>query len=333
MASVVRKPDSEEIVAFIQTLKNQGWIKTSERYWWPRFVFHHTDVRNAVKILKGGELLCRDSLDDGIPVDSASPGIIANTSDEVLKYVRLYFRPRTPTQYRMEGIRPESQLSYESHSPMPVFFLFDSEDILTRSNCEFTSGTHAGNPLSQGNSAEFLKSLPFKKIYHLGAYRQTDYELKYHKNAEVIIPERLDLSALKFLFCRSPAEKDTFMALLPQRPRMKYQGITRVASRASLYEKKWTFVETVELSSERIVVNFSPDSATPGPFHARFQLKNLDTGMIDTRDIEEFYTSDEGSRPLEISLPLGQSHYRFRLELDGCLAYQNDYVEDIPSYL
>jgi hypothetical protein len=55
-------------------------------------------------------------------IDNASRNVMANTDPYVRDFVRLYFRPQTPTQYRNEGIRPKNMRELESHCPVPVFF-------------------------------------------------------------------------------------------------------------------------------------------------------------------------------------------------------------------
>jgi hypothetical protein len=66
--------------------------------WWPRFVYHFTDLANAVSILETGQLFSRSEVIKRklMRVDNASPRIIARTYAEHQDYVRLYFRPRTP---------------------------------------------------------------------------------------------------------------------------------------------------------------------------------------------------------------------------------------------
>lgn len=82
-----------------------GAIKTGmnpvKRQYWPKFAFHFTDITNAVDILKRGLLVSRDYANrQHIMInDNASSDVIAQTKPEIKKFVRLYFRPRTPTQF------------------------------------------------------------------------------------------------------------------------------------------------------------------------------------------------------------------------------------------
>ena len=51
--------------------------------WWPAFLFHCTDVRNVVNILRTGEMLSRTLAMSSrqLSVDIASPEVIAHTSE------------------------------------------------------------------------------------------------------------------------------------------------------------------------------------------------------------------------------------------------------------
>ena len=101
--------------------------------WWPQYVYHFTDIQNAACILNDGILYSRAEPDrqNCMVVDNASPEIIAQTRPEYTRFVRLYFRPRTPTQFRNEGIRPKDKRELGAHCPVPIYFCFDSLDILS----------------------------------------------------------------------------------------------------------------------------------------------------------------------------------------------------------
>lgn len=334
MPKVARKEDSQEFEEFLRDLSSQPWLSYTDRSWWPNYVFHITDVNNVARILEEGTLRCRAELAD-IPVDGASPRVIGITPASVLSFVRFYFRPLTPTQYHMEGLRPTEQLSpLGSYCPVPVFLLFDAVDVLTREECWFSEGGLGRElPPQLLSTAEHLKELPFQEIYHNRPIRRDEdnRRIVYHRHAEVLIPNRLDLSGLRTVACRSYAEKDTLLALLPTDVRELYQPIIRVATRAQLFFKRWTFIEEVRLERERIDVSFSPDTETPGPFEGQFELLNLATGASDRRVIPNFNTSDYPD-VFWIALPMGQDYYRFTVKLDGYLAYQGDYdyEDEIP---
>ena len=133
-----RKQDRQRIVAKLDDLIRR--YKYDARSWWPNFVFHYTTLENAISILKRGSLYSREKVVSRglLRSDSASSSVLARTSDAYKKYARLYFRPKTPTQYSNEGIRPRDALVHAAHCPIPVFLLFNSRDVLTRASTRFS---------------------------------------------------------------------------------------------------------------------------------------------------------------------------------------------------
>ncbi|MCP5054291.1 MAG: DUF4433 domain-containing protein, partial [bacterium] len=122
---------------------------------------------NAKKILADGFLYSREQLERErqILTDIASPRIIGTTSPKWKKYIRLYFRPRTPMQYSNEGIRPKDKLEYGAHCPVPVVFVFDAPGLLTLPETEFSNGNLRAKDVMVDDSVDFYLSLPFNKIY------------------------------------------------------------------------------------------------------------------------------------------------------------------------
>ena len=116
--------------------------------WWPKCFFHFTDVHNAVGILIDGKILSRrDALAHGRMLsDNASNRVISNTDEETLKFARLYFRPRTPTQFHNEGYKPKLVRDQEINAscPVPVFILLDSAKVLELDDVYFVEKGMAG---------------------------------------------------------------------------------------------------------------------------------------------------------------------------------------------
>jgi hypothetical protein len=82
----------------MEGLKRETWLG-SARAWWPECLFRTDHVEGAAAILNSGKLLSRSRAADlrVMAHDSASPDVISNTSDAWKRFVRLYFRPRSPT--------------------------------------------------------------------------------------------------------------------------------------------------------------------------------------------------------------------------------------------
>jgi ssDNA thymidine ADP-ribosyltransferase, DarT len=202
--SVPRKKDSDEIKKHIANLKRQPWLGPA-RSWWPDFLFRFDDIESAAKVLNVGALLSRSraTADGVMGMDCASSEVLARTADNWKQYVRLYFRPRTPMQYDIEGIRPKDQLVLNAHCPVPVVMLFNSVEILTRADTRFSDGNLAAHA-SVGNDARFLETIPFKEVYHNAWFEPHEKaSIIFHRHAEVIVPHKLDLLPLKYIVCRT----------------------------------------------------------------------------------------------------------------------------------
>jgi hypothetical protein len=328
--SIPRKADSKKIQEHIKKLKEQSWLGKA-RAWWPDFLFRFDNIDSAAKILNTGRLLSRRAAQAAgvMGIDCAAAGVIASTADKWKQYVRLYFRPRTPTQFDSEGFRTRERYVLGAHCPVPVVMLFDASEILTRANTEFSNGNLAANAAT-ANDAAFLQSIPFNMVYHDSWFEPSEKAtIIFHRNAEVIVPDELDLSPLRFVGCRTQAEYETLLHLLGPEARKKWSVKIGLGVKASLHYRRWTFVEQVELTRGKIRFQFNPSSETPGPFRAYVEIREDETGDEYCWSQDLFLASS--TLELEIRVLKHPEAYTVRLELDGQLAYSNHFeVEDIP---
>ena len=328
------KPDADQIRIVLDDLGRQDWVKHTERRWWPKFLFHYTDIRNAVQILREGYLYSRKYLEDQgrSIISSGSPVVLAGTDITIKDCVRLYFRPKTPTQYYAEGIRSQETLARsrfpEAHCPVPIFFLFDSIEILARSDCRFSDGNLASPQAHVLSTAEHLEQLPWRKIYHTGWIdhaKSENSDIVFRRHAEAIIPQKLDLSALRYIYCRSEAERVTLLYLLPPDLRNRYRSKVVASTRSGLFYRQQTFVETVRLSSGVASFYFSPETKSRGPFRLRVEIGTASTQR--SHNVDDFVLGKFFS--FKISVP--DDAYTIRLFLDDHLAYANTYDKvEIP---
>jgi len=326
------KRNAQALRAFLRGLAEQDWVRRTERRWWPHFVFHYTDIRNAVQILEDGVLFSRLQAERRrkLAVSSGSKVVLAGTSHDIKDYVRLYFRPKTPTQYHAEGIHSAQSLVNsrfpDAHCPVPVFFLFDAVAILSQPGCRFSDRGLAGHDYQLGSTLNDLRQLPWKKIYHNSWIDRSDpdsaHEIVACRNAEVIVPQQLDLGDLRFVYCRSEAEKETLMHLLPPATRRQYQSKIFASARSDPFFRKRTFIESAALMSEGIRLRFSPDTECPGPFRLQIELT---TAKSITREIPDFKLGPLNEYSIRFRRAL--SKYRVRVMLDEHLVYANAYEE------
>lgn len=330
------KADAAAILEHIETLKKQAWLEADQQ-WWPDYLFHFTDLMNAVSILERGELLSRLELEKtgAMASDNASPDVISQTDPKWKEYVRLYFRPRTPTQYRNEGFRPVKQRELGgAHCPAPIIFMFDAKKILVQSRTRFSDGNLAAANALVGESAKFFASLPFKKVYHdASLWNFSEPEKRniiFHRHAEVIFPKRLDLAALKWIWCRSQAEFETLLSSLSEEARRNWEKKIGVSGKPRFFFARWCFVERAELTADAIVLKFNPSTETRGPFHARLEIVESKSGITYTWEEGNFEIEDSQFDLRELKYP---ERYQVSLWLDGQIAYRNQYLgEESPTF-
>lgn len=185
----------------------------------PRFVYHFTAIPNAVNILTSGQICSRSNANhlSLMVSDNACPEIIEQTREEHTRYARLYFRPRTPTQYNNEGIRPRAHRSLNSHCPTPVFFCFDAFHVLSMDDVEFSDGNMGSSRARHSAGENFFASIPFEYVFHDGPWANDSADaIRFHRHAEVLVPNKLSLApSLKHILVRSEAERSTLLGLLP----------------------------------------------------------------------------------------------------------------------
>lgn len=325
--SINRKKDADEIKKLIRRLKQQHWLSYAQK-WWPDYLYRVDNITAAAKILNMDKLFSRDAAQACGLMDKncAHPDVIKKPNPRWMKYVRLYFRPRTPTQYANEGFRPSHQLDSGAHCPIPIVMLFDSCEILTRETTIFSNGNLAVWGVQTGTDYTFLKRIPFEKVYYdKGLDQRTKKEIIFHRHAEVVVPDELDISPLRFIGCRTQAEYESLIHLLNPKARERWSDKIGLGAKLNLHNKCWTYVERVVLNNERIQFMFNPSSKTPGPFKTQVKIEVEETSK--NYYWEENFFMANSILTMDIS-SIEQSHaYLVRLLLNDDIAYVNRYFE------
>jgi hypothetical protein len=294
----------------------------SYRCWWPKYAYHFTNVANAVSILRHRQLLSRtEARQRGLMVtDNASAAVIQATAPDHLKFARLYFRPRTPTQYHNEGIRPRDQrTALNAHCAMPVFLFFDFVSVLSADETLFSDGNIASGKATIRGDEAFFGTIPFLDVYSDGAMGTRVAELTFRRQAEILVPAALPLDPhLRMICCRSPAERQTLLHLLQVTDpplRSTWERHVRVAT-DPIFERRATFVETVGAFGDLVRFTFNPASRFQGPFDLEFRFDAQTSWSLSQPRVT---LAGEHS----LRLPhVGQAAGIATLRLDGDLAFQ-----------
>ena len=330
-----RKADAEEILKHMQQLPSSLGL-AANRSFWTRWLFRSDHVENAADILNSGWLRSRTAAEAGnlIRVDSGSPHIVGGLSAQHRNLVRLYFRPRTPTQYANEGIRPQGMIEYGAHMPVPVYLLFDVS-LMAEEGVRFTKG-RLSEGAEIGGSAEFLRSIAFADVYHdagVGRLGESNRrgEILNARHSEVVIEDQLALDKLVHIICRSAAERETLLNLLSDDARDRWLKKTLVdEGHRRMFEKRGTFVQRAELSKEasRFLFYSNIASNMRGPFDLAIEWSLEDrTGRVR----KEGFTVSSQSLAFALNAPVPR--YQVRVMLDGNLAYLGDFDNRYESEL
>ncbi len=281
---------------------------------WPRFLYHFSDIENVVSILETGKLLSRSrAKTQGLQiVDSAGAEVLRQTPDKFKDYARLYFRPRTPPLYRIEGFRQDRNRDsrFGAHCPVPVYLVFDAVRVLSRHGTEFSDMNVARTERTCFKDPIDLSRLDFDAIYHRGAFPTIDRErIIAARCAEVLVLEELPLERfLKSIVCRSKAERETLLNMLATDQRSAFGD--RVHVYPLYFYCEGHFVDDVGLSSKEAVFKYK-QTPRDGDFEYRYELCSVDQQS----------SFVQKHRKLEWKFEHPREDYEVRLDIDGHIAY------------
>jgi hypothetical protein len=258
---------------------------------WPANLFHHAPIENAVAILQDGHLRSRNDAGNQHPKDVAAPGVI-DARDHAHSRVRLYFRPKTPTQWHIEGIRKAGECNYgdPTHAAVLVMFALDAKVILTRPDIMFSNQNMQLANTESGSDEAYFSQIPFLKVFSEGS-TGGDRSYTDARCAEVLPNSPLNLrTCLRAIYFRSEPERDTLLYMLGAN-RNEWEDFCHVSDALKVFQKDYTFVQEIRLTNDGVVFRLNP----------RRDLKNIslkiDVWDTNGRNIVNFFNSDHAPRP------------------------------------
>lgn len=285
----------------VRDLQNEAW---GSRQWWTYFAFASLDVRDTARLLQAGEWQAPYLRGEAL-------------HSRYDKFVRLNFRPRTPDSFNREGHRPSYGTPISGYTPMPVYLAFDLEGVLLLDEAKFSDGD-ADKTRKTYSTAQAFRELPFERIYHDSWFMPDEKEeVLRHREAQILIPERLNLEALQGIWLRSPAEYDTLRHLVPPEVWRRWRDKAAVRHDLHLFHQRRLYVERVHALSDDLRILFhlpTEDAATS--YRLRLTLQNAE---------HHHALSYEGVPPAlwTPSLPeWAQRGYSLQLFIEDDLAYQ-----------
>lgn len=326
-----------DIDQFLQSLNNSSWLGDYRKNW-PQFLYHTTTLENALNIMSKGCIKSRDlAISDGdLLFDIADDSVIDNTDAEWKSYARLYMRPKTPTLYNTEGIRPVSKIYDNAHCPVPVVFMLNASKILNRDDTKFSNGNLAKSRAVVSDDFNDYKKLPFSDIYHYGSFSQAMRDqIIFHRHAEVVVPDKIDLNDnLVSIKCRSHAETRTLRHLVYQNNNGNLANQIGTVKSFNLFHEDWHFIKEVSHDDEYIYIRFNKVCPTKpaGPFHVKFLIENISGDFLGELDYPEKSLKDYGE-----NLRVGRKRFAgqsliFTCSINGIIAFKDILYDfkDIP---
>lgn len=298
---------------------------------WPKYLFHHASLSNATSILNAGALLSRHAAEGFAHDDVAPTEVIARRSD-AHKFARLYFRPRTPTQYQVEGIRKASECylgDTSNHVPVLYMFLFSSESVLTLEGTQFSNGNMQSPQTKFSDTEDFFDSIPFGKVFHEGSFDQNEKDVILKARcAEVLAESPLLLTDhLKFVLCRSEAERHTLLDSHPQADTALKARI-RTFTEVGIFQCQYTYVKGVDLLSNNCLIQFAPRRDGKA-IECELMVRNSDGKVI--RHLPKKLIDSSKRLRVNFNSPLNMGTFKVEIQLEGHLAYRNTHLlDDLP---
>jgi hypothetical protein len=286
----------------VRALRRESW---GLRQWWTYFLFHAVALHDLPDLLQSGML---------VSPRRRSPSARSQWD----RYVRLSFRPRTPSFFDREGYYPASSAPANClHAP--AWLMFDLESMLLHPQARFSDGDPSAGAGTYATPRAFAE-LPFEQIYHDSWIRHDmKEEILRHREAQVLLPEAITLEALQMIWLRSEADYETLAHLLPAPLWAKWRDKVTARTDFMLFNHKHLYITHARLSAERIELHFNPARL----HDERFTLRLIVT-YAHGEEREWSQAEFVGDAPLVLGVR-GTEGYGVRVLLDEQLAYLGSY--------
>jgi hypothetical protein len=161
--------------------------------------YHFTNMDNAVKIIRAMKLQSRNYANGNF---SNSAGSNVNITSKAHKFARFYFAPKSPTQFYNECLGKDiDDRKYYGKAlnlglpkcPLPVFFIFDVEELLTiiPELCYYSNGNMQKDSSKCFKVVEDPHRIKAREIY-INSFETFD-----ERQQEFLVEGELDFSKLK----------------------------------------------------------------------------------------------------------------------------------------
>ena len=320
----------EEVLHDLETGKIYTAISTTAKKAWFKYCYHFSHVENIVSILEDGELLSRTLATSmgKMHSDNASEVIINRTKLEYQDYVRLYFRPKSPTQFHNEGFKTKKQLrisSLDAQCPVPVFLFLDIRKVLNHPDVFFSEKSLAsGDEVLLYSTPEEFRDLPFAKIYHDEVPTAEEKRaIVGHRHAEIVLPDRLPITEyLQKIVVRTPAEKETLLSLMSNEVKDKYSHLIQIDTTNNVFFSYWPHIGKVTLHQKSFDLELRSSSKYL-TLDLTFEFLDA-SGRLLTHDVKDWSAISKET----FSFQSAHDEYELTIRFDGHLMYKGTFRQE-----
>ena len=171
-------------------------------------LLHVTDFSNLQSIFKEGKLYSRNyCVDKKIGFfDSNNNEKNENEKININNYVRFYYKEKTATINKLEGIKLDPR---DGNIPIPVYLVFD-ESIMYLDHTIFSNGNPASYHTRFGKDYKFFNNIDWDNIFYRGVANienENDrWNFKRKQEAELLSSKPISTEYLKKILFRSNAD-------------------------------------------------------------------------------------------------------------------------------
>lgn len=243
--------------------------------------YHFTHMSNAVKIIKSMKLQSRNLANGNF--DNSAGANVSRTS-KAHRFARFYFVPKSPTQFYNEFLGIESDnIKYYKRAkklglpkcPLPVFFVFDVEEILLKmpSLCFYSNGN------MQKDSSKSFKVIEAPEYIRASAIYIDSWSTQEERQQEFLIDGELDFSKLnKVQICVF----DEAQKMLLVKALGSSKWIDSILIRPGLYIDKNNKLEIYETDDEIEIHTNYHDS-----FEYRISFDSMEPTILNAKQITQ----------------------------------------------
>ena len=148
---------------------------------------------------------------------------------------------------------------------------------------------------------------------------ETESDIKKIRCAELLVPGVVDFSQLRYIYCRSHAERDTFVHILYgvlSRDNFSALHAKIRIGNSSFFERRFAYVSSVSLTGDVLSIEFNSNNVS---------IEQLSCDFVFDYN-GECYNFNKKYCPrgvLSIRLPKIDASPVLTIEIDGNLAYKN----------